>query len=120
MHAGKSVRVYGEFVDKPRITLGGKPVRATWSQLWNDYNTGAHQYSIGSNTDNAALRPCLSPNYIGFPLVVLDQWRADQFLADFKNFEQQDSFPPFPFCYFLRITLPAQHRECPAAVGRSR
>jgi len=104
MHAGKSVRVYGEFVDKPRITLGGKPVRATWSQLWNDYKTGAHQYSITASTDNAALRPCLSRDYVGFPLVVSDQWRADQFLADFKNFERQNSLPALSI-----LLLPTNH-----------
>ena len=87
MHAGKSVRVYGEFVDKPSIIEQGKPVHPTWSQLWNDYKSGKRNYTISANTGNAALRPCLSPNYIGFPLVVSDQWRADQFLADFRKFE---------------------------------
>ena len=104
MHAGKSVRVYGEFVDKPRITEKGKPVRATWSQLWNDYKSGTHKYAITANTDNAALRPCLSPSYIGFPLVVSDQWRTDQFLADFKKFEDEDSLPALSI-----LLLPANH-----------
>jgi len=104
MHAGKSVRVYGEFVDKPRIALQGKTVRATWSQLWDDYKSGAHRYSITAGTDNPALRPCLSPNYVGFPLVVSDQWRADQFLADFKNFERGNSLPALSI-----LLLPSNH-----------
>jgi hypothetical protein len=104
MHAGKSVRVYGEFVDKPSIIEQGKAVHPTWSQMWNDYKSGRRNYTISAKTGNAALRPCLSPNYIGFPLVVSDQWRADQFLADFRKFESADSLPALSI-----LLLPANH-----------
>ncbi len=104
MHAGKSVRVYGEFVNKPRILAGGRTVRPTWSQLWSDYKSGTRKYAISANTDNAALRPCLSRNYIGFPLIVSDQWRADQFLAEFRNFEKKDSLPALSI-----LLLPTNH-----------
>jgi YVTN family beta-propeller protein len=104
MHAGESVRVYGEFVGKARITEEGKPVHATWTQLWDDYKTGAHKYDITASTDNAALRTCLNPTYVGFPLVVSDQWRADQFLAEFKKFEETDSLPALSI-----LLLPSNH-----------
>ncbi len=104
IHAGKSVRVYGEFVDRPCIMTGAKQVRPTWSQLWTDYRSGAHKYKINANTDNATLRPCLCPNYVGFPLVVSDQWRADQFLAEFRNFENKNTLPALSI-----LLLPANH-----------
>lgn len=104
MHAGKSVRVYGEFVDRPRIFEGGKRVRATWSELWNDYKSSGHKFTITAETDNAALRPCLNPHYVGFPLVVSDQWRADQFLSDFKDFGKKDALPALSI-----LLLPSNH-----------
>ena len=104
MQAGKSVRVYGEFVGKPRITEGGTPVHASWTQLWNDYKTGAHKFDISASTDNAVLRTCLDPTCIGFPLTVSDQWRADQFLAKFNKFEETNSLPALSI-----LLLPANH-----------
>jgi YVTN family beta-propeller protein len=104
MHAGKSVRVYGEFVDKPVISAGGRPIRPTWSQLWEDYKAGTHKFNITANTNNVALRPCLSPHYVGFPLAISDQYRADQFLAEFKNFEQTNSLPALSI-----LLLPCDH-----------
>ncbi len=104
MHAGKSVRVYGEFVDRPEITEAGKQVHPSWSQLWQDYKSGGTKYQITAATDNAALRPCLDPHYVGFPLVVSDQWRASQFLADFAQFEKENSMPSLSI-----LLLPANH-----------
>lgn len=104
MHAGKSVRVYGEFVSKAEISEAGKEVHPTWSQLWEDYKTKGHKFQITAETMNAALRPCLSPHYIGFPLVVSDQWRADQFLADFATFQKDNSLPALSI-----LLLPSNH-----------
>jgi YVTN family beta-propeller protein len=104
MHAGESVRVYGEFVGRPVITEAGKQVRPTWSQLWDDYKSNGHKYDIKAFTDNAALRTCLDPTFIGFPLTVSDQWRADQFLAEFKKFEETNSLPALSI-----LLLPANH-----------
>ncbi len=110
-----SVRVYGEFVNKPQIedtqaragaraTEGGRGAdrgtvtatrkrSATWTELWNDYKTGGKRFRITAHTDNASLRPVLHPNFIGFPQIVSDQWRADQFLAEFRQFEKSGRLP---------------------------
>ncbi len=91
MRAGKSVRVYGEFVDRPRTYDPTAPKRRLiWSDFWEDYKSGAHKYVIKAETDNVSLRRCLNPNYIGFPLTVSDQWRADQYLAELKKFEAEE------------------------------
>lgn len=104
VRVGKRVRVYGEFVNKPRIAHRVTGKSGTWSQLWEDYRSGRDEYEITSDTDNAALKPLLHPNYIGFPTVVSDQWRADQFLGDLKRWEAEGGMPDL--CVLL---LPNDH-----------
>jgi DNA-binding beta-propeller fold protein YncE len=101
---GKSVRVYGEWVNKPSIRHRTTGRRGTWSELWADYKTGMKNFEITSDTDNAALKPHLHPYYIGFPSTVVDQWRADQFIADVDRFERENKMPDL--CVML---LPNDH-----------
>jgi len=91
--AGKSLRVYGEFVNKPRVVEEATGKTPTWKELWEDYQAGGGKFAITANTENAALKPYLHPHYIGFPTVVSDQWRADQYLADLKGFEASGEMP---------------------------
>ncbi|MGV3722731.1 MAG: alkaline phosphatase family protein, partial [Actinomycetota bacterium] len=100
----KSVRVYGEFVNKPKIVSKVPGRRANWTELWADYKAGTNNFEITSDTDNAALKPHLHPNYIGFPTTVSDQWRADQFLADLDRFEQSGNMPNLNI-----LLLPCDH-----------
>jgi YVTN family beta-propeller protein len=88
-----SCRVYGEFVDRPQIidTVTKKP--PTFLEIWKDYKSGGKRFEIRAETSQAALRPFLHPNFIGFPSVVSDQWRADQFLADLKTWEAKKAMP---------------------------
>lgn len=102
--AGKSVRVYGEFVNKPSIVDPATGRTPTWAQLWEDYRGGGNHFRITADTDNAALKPFLHPHYIGFPLIVTDQWRADQFLGDFRRWEQRGDMPDLTM-----MLLPADH-----------
>lgn len=103
--AKKSVRVYGEFVNRPRIVdkTTGKP-GGTWTELWKDYTEKTGRFEITAETDNAALRPHLHPNYIGFPSRVSDQWRADQFVADVDRFEKEGKMPDLSI-----LLLPNDH-----------
>jgi YVTN family beta-propeller protein len=101
----KTVRVYGEFVNKPSVvnkTTGKKG--ASWAALWADYQKGMPSYEITSDTDNAALKPLLHPHYIGFPSSVPDQWRADQFIVDVDGFAKTGKMPDL--CIML---LPNDH-----------
>ena len=91
--AGKSVRVFGEFVDKPSITDSVSGKTPDWQRCWEDYKSGKGEVVIKAETAEAALRPNLDPNYIGFPLTVTDQWRADIFLGQLKQWETHDSMP---------------------------
>lgn len=104
LKAGKSVRVYGEFVNKPRVVDKVTGKRPLWKQVWEDYKAGTNKYSITADTDNAALKPHIHPNYIGFPTIVTDQWRADQYLDDLKKFEATGKMPDLNI-----MLLPADH-----------
>jgi len=100
----KTVRVYGEFINEPKIVSRVPRKRATWSELWADYKTGMKNFEITANTDNDALRPHIHPNYIGFPSTVSDQWRADQFIADVDRFEREGKMPDLSI-----LLLPNDH-----------
>ncbi|MGV3723943.1 MAG: alkaline phosphatase family protein, partial [Actinomycetota bacterium] len=100
----KSVRVYGEFINQPKIVSRVPGKRATWAELWADYKQGSKNFEITAHTDNDALRPHIHPNYIGFPSVVSDQWRADQFIADVHRFEREGKMPDLSI-----LLLPNDH-----------
>ena len=102
--AGKSLRVYGEFVNKPKVIDKATGKSPSWKDLWEDYKSGGSKFTITAGTDNAALRPYLHANYIGFPTVVSDQWRADQYLADLKGFEASGEMPALSI-----LLLPNDH-----------
>ncbi|MEZ0327367.1 MAG: bifunctional YncE family protein/alkaline phosphatase family protein [Fimbriimonas sp.] len=91
--ANKWVRVFGEFVNKPKIVNPATGKEPTFLEAWQDYKSGKNAMVIEAHTDNAALRPHLHPNYIGFPSIISDQWRADQFLKDLKGWEQNGRMP---------------------------
>ncbi len=104
VRAGKTVRVYGEFVNKPKVVDRQTGKRPTWTELWQDYQAKGNKYEITADTDNAALKPHLHPRYIGFPSIVSDQWRADQFLADLTDFEKTGKMP-----HLSILLLPNDH-----------
>jgi hypothetical protein len=102
--AGKSVRVFGEFVDKPSVIDSRTGKEPDWQKTWADYKSGKHEVLILARTSQAALRDSLDPNYIGFPLVVSDQWRADRFLSQFKKWEESGDAPNLTI-----MLLPCDH-----------
>jgi YVTN family beta-propeller protein len=101
---GLSVRVYGEFVSNPSVVDPATGKTPSWTELWQDYKAGTNKYRITADTDQASLKPLLHPNYIGFPSIVSDQWRADQFLKEFAEFERVGKMPAL--CILL---LPNDH-----------
>ncbi len=91
--AGKWVRVFGELVNKPKILNPATGKAPTFLEAWEDYKSGKNSMVIEAHTDNAALRPHMHPNFIGFPSIISDQWRADQFLKDLKGWEANGRMP---------------------------
>jgi hypothetical protein len=98
------VRVYGEFVDNPKVVDRKTGKSPGFFEFWDDYVHKTNRYDVTAATDNAALRPFLHPHYIGFPISVPDQWRADQFLTEFGAFEKNGKLPSL--CMLL---LPSNH-----------
>lgn len=102
--AGKSVRVFGEFVDQPSV-IDTKTGKSTdWRRAWADYKSGKGEVEIKPITSQAALRPFLNPRYIGFPSTVSDQYRADVFLQELKDWEAANKAPDLSI-----VLLPNDH-----------
>lgn len=99
-----SVRVYGEFVDKPVVRNPATGKTPTWTELWQDYKSGANKMEIRAETSQAALRKVLHPRFIGFPSIVSDQWRADQYLAELAEWEKSGEMPSLSI-----LLLPNDH-----------
>ena len=99
-----STRVYGEFVDKPLVRDPATGKAPTFKQLWDAYKSGEDKYEIKADTSQAALRRVLHPRFIGFPSIVSDQWRADQFLSEFRGWEKDGKMPRFSI-----MLLPNDH-----------
>jgi DNA-binding beta-propeller fold protein YncE len=103
--AGKSVRVYGEFVNKSKVVdTTGQVRNPSWKDLWADYKAGTGRFQMTAETDNATLTPHLHPHYVGFVLNVSDQWRADQYLAELKGWAAGGEMPALSI-----VLLPADH-----------
>ena len=102
--AGKSVKVYGEFVNKPIVRDKATKKMPTFLQLWEERKNKTNHYEILADTDNAHLKPLLHPNYVGWPTEVSDQYRADLFLADLAKWEKSDEMPDLSV-----LLLPCDH-----------
>lgn len=101
---GRTVRVYGEFVDKPSVIDPRTGMAPSWQRCWDDYRSGKNEIRVTAGCSQAALRKVLHPSYIGWPLVQSDQWRADLFLKDLRSWEASGDMPNL--CMML---LPADH-----------
>jgi len=104
IRAGKEVRVYGEFANKPKLRDPATGKTPTWKELWTDYCAGGHKYLIQAGTDNGVLQSHLDPNYLGFPLLVSDQYRASEFLKELKGFNHDHPLPDLSI-----LLLPCNH-----------
>lgn len=96
---GLTFRDYGEFVDAVI-----EPRSATFSEIYSDYITGSGKIKIQADANLEQLKPYLCPTYIGFPNKVSDQYRADEFIKELKEFEKNGNFPNF-----IIMLLPNDH-----------
>jgi YVTN family beta-propeller protein len=99
LQKGLTFRDYGEFV-QARIT----PLGASWSQIWQDFNSGTQKVTIRADTEVETLRPFLCPTFVGFPSTVPDVYRAREFIKELKDFEARGSLPNF-----MIMLLPNNH-----------
>ena len=96
---GKTVRVYGE-LGQNTIT----PATATWTDIYDDWRNGTGRVTITTRPRTISLRDILAPGYPSYELRVPDQWRADAFLREFREFEKNGNLPNL-----IVMLLPANH-----------
>lgn len=82
---GKTLRIYGEFVEAKISFRDGKKKEPTYADCLEDYKAGTDKIEIRAVARIKTLEPHLCPTAIGFPLTVTDRHRADQFLREMKE-----------------------------------
>lgn len=96
---GVSVRSFGE---RGLNTI--VPAKATWSDIYTDWKNGTNKVKITPRAQIVGLRDVYSPNVPAYGLVVPDQYRVDQFLKEFRQFEANGNLPRLNV-----ILLPQDH-----------
>ncbi len=96
---GLSFRNYGEMDYAAPV-----PEDATFSDIWADYTSGAGAIGFTHNIGIENLRRYSAPDFPGWNMLIPDVLRADVFLREFKEFEQNGDFPNFVIIY-----LPQDH-----------
>ena len=99
--AGRTVRSYGE---RGLNTI--TPATATWTDIYNDWKNGTNNVKIVPQAVIVGLRDVYSPHGAAFEQLVPDQWRLDQFLIEFREFEQNGNLPEL-----VVILLPDDHTQ---------
>lgn len=94
----RTFRNYGEFV---KVI---PPKGSTWTDMYNDYKTGAMKIPVEGKVNVEKLRPFTHPTYPGFVLTIPDVYRAKLFIDDLKKYEQEGNFPNLIYLY-----LPCDH-----------
>lgn len=91
---GKTLRNYGEWMHS---TSGWRDRRRrgaiTWSDFWQDHQTGAGLVELRSRPIIESLRPHSPTNTVGWDTKVPDVMRAAQFIRELKRFELEGGFP---------------------------
>ena len=85
---GLTVRAYGE---RGANTI--TPSNATWTDIYNDWKNGTTNVDIKANAVIVGLRDVYHPRYPAAESRVPDQYRADIFLKEFAQFEQNGNLP---------------------------
>jgi YVTN family beta-propeller protein len=102
---GKTLRVYGEFVTASvRWRDPARKGRPSWMDCWRDYQSGKNEVEIRATAAIKTLEPYISPTVTGFPLLVSDQFRADAFIRELKEYERKGNLPNF-----MIMLLPNDH-----------
>jgi YVTN family beta-propeller protein len=90
----KTLRIYGEFV---RAAVRWKDPenksRPGFMDCYRDFLDGAGAIEIRGSASIESLEPHVCPTTIGFPSIVSDVYRADQFKRELEKFEAQGKLP---------------------------
>ncbi len=101
----KSLRVYGEFVAATiRWKDPAKTKRPNFLECYRDFVEKKNEIEVKATAAIKTLEPYLCPSAIGFPSIVPDIHRAEQFTRELKEFEKNNSLPNF-----MIMLLPNDH-----------
>jgi DNA-binding beta-propeller fold protein YncE len=102
---GGTLRVYGEFVKSTvRWRDTTRTARPAFLDCYRDYLEKSDKIEIRGRATIRTLEPYLCPTAIGFPLIVSDQYRAEQFLRELRQFDKRGDLPRL-----LIMSLPGNH-----------
>ncbi len=101
----KSLRIYGEFAGtETRWADPNRKGDITFTDYWRDFTNGGGAIRIWSRPMIESIRPYLCTNTVGWDMKIPDQFRAQQFIKELKQFEATGDFPNF-----VVICLPNDH-----------
>jgi YVTN family beta-propeller protein len=92
-------RNYGEFIEAVI-----EPKNTSFTDIWLDFTSGKNLIKIRAKSNLPQMEPYTCPSYVGFPNKISDQYRADVFINELKEFEKNDNFPNF-----IIMLLPNDH-----------
>jgi hypothetical protein len=102
---GKTLRDYGEFtISRTRWNDSSRKGTPKFRDFYQEFLEPAGAVEIRSEPAIESLRPYVVTNTVGWDLDVPDVWRASQFIAELKQFEQGGDFPNLSI-----ICLPNDH-----------
>lgn len=102
---GKTLRVYGEFVGATVRWKDRKKTRKpTFMQCYRDFIDKKDQIEVKATARIETIAPHICPTSIGFPGIVPDIHRAQQFIDELKQFEIEGTLPNF-----MVMLLPNDH-----------
>jgi len=100
----KTLRVYGEFVEASIKWKDGRKGKPNFLDCYRDFTEKKNEIDIKATAAIKTLEPYLCPTAIGFPSIVPDVHRAEQFMNELKEFEKKGELPNF-----MIMLLPNDH-----------
>ncbi len=81
-----------------------EPRPKNWLETWKDRSSGGNHFKVTAGTSVVGLRKYIHPRVICWPLLLSDQWRADEFIKEYQQFSAADKVPNL-----MILTLPCDH-----------
>jgi hypothetical protein len=90
----QSLRIYGEFVHATvRWRDQARAPSPTFMDCYRDFLEGTNLVEVRATAGIKTIEPYLCPTAIGFPSIVSDIHRADQFIRELAEFERNGDLP---------------------------
>lgn len=102
---GKTLRNFGEFAAPVvRWSDPGKKGSPNFTACYKTWKGESHEVVFGCQTEMESLKPYTPKDYVGWNMSVPDQYRADYFIKELKQFEASGEMPNLTL-----ICLPNDH-----------